>query len=104
MGDVTTAIDRADLSADALEGVVRVLAEEGIEVLEAPVEEDTDTRLPDLAAEADGARRAGTSDLVRIYRREIGRMPLLSAEDEVKLAKAIEAGLYAEEKLTGGYP
>ena len=102
LGDVTTAIDRAELSADALDGVVRVLAEEGIDVLETPVEEEPDTRLPDL--ESDSARRAGTSDLVRIYLREIGRVPLLTAEDEVELAKAIEAGLYAEEKLNGGFP
>jgi RNA polymerase primary sigma factor len=103
MGDVTTAIDRADLSADALDGVVRVLADEGIEVLEAPAEEEPDTRLPDV--ESDGGRRVGTTnDLVRIYLREIGRVPLLTAEDEVELAKAIEAGLYAEEKLSGGYP
>ena len=32
MGDVTAAIDRADLSADTLDAVVRVLADEGIEV------------------------------------------------------------------------
>ena len=104
MGDVTTAIDRADLSADALDGVIRVLADEGIEVLEAPAEaeEDTDTRLAEV--DSDSARRAGTSDLVRIYLREIGRVPLLTAEDEVELAKAIEAGLFAEEKLNGGFP
>ena len=102
MGDVTSAIDRADLSADTLDAVVRVLADEGIEVTESPVEEEPDTRLPDFDTES--ARRAGTSDLVRIYLREIGRVPLLTAEDEVELAKAIEAGLYAEEKLNGGYP
>ena len=100
MGDVTTAFDRAELTADALDGLMRTLADEGIEVLEAPIEEDTDIRLPDT----EGARRAGTSDLVRIYLREIGRVPLLTAEDEVELAKAIEAGLYAEEKLNGGFP
>jgi RNA polymerase primary sigma factor len=102
MGDVTSAIDRADLSADTLDAVVRVLADEGIEVTESPAEEEPDTRLPDFDSES--ARRAGTSDLVRIYLREIGRVPLLTAEDEVELAKAIEAGLYAEEKLNGGYP
>ena len=102
MGDVTSAIDRADLSGDALDAVVRVLADEGIEVTESPAEEEPDTRLPDFDTES--ARRAGTSDLVRIYLREIGRVPLLTAEDEVELAKAIEAGLYAEEKLNGGYP
>src|SRR5215469_1057373 len=101
MGDVTTTFDRAELTADALDGLMRRLADEGIEVvevLEAPLEEDA--REP----ESDGARRAGTSDLVRIYLREIGRVPLLTAEDEVELAKAIEAGLFAEEKLHGGFP
>ncbi len=102
MGDVTTAFDRAELTPDALDGFMRTLADEGIEVLEAAVEEDTDTRLTDL--EAGGDRRAGTSDLVRIYLREIGRVPLLTAEDEVELAKTIEAGLFADEKLNGGYP
>jgi RNA polymerase primary sigma factor len=47
MGDVTTAIDRAELTGDALDGVVRVLADEGIEVLDAQVEEEPDTKLPD---------------------------------------------------------
>jgi RNA polymerase primary sigma factor len=101
MGDVTTAIDRAELTADALDGVVRVLSDEGIEVLDTPAEEESDTKLPDI--DADTARRAGTSDLVRIYLREIGRVPLLTAEDEVELAKSIEAGLYAEEKLNSGF-
>ncbi len=40
-----------------------------------------------------------TTDLVRIYLTEIGRVALLNAEQEVDLAKRIEAGLYAEEKL-----
>ncbi|MGH3280915.1 MAG: sigma-70 factor domain-containing protein, partial [Trebonia sp.] len=101
MGDVTTAIDRAELTGDALDGVVRVLADEGIEVLDAAVDEERDTKLAE--AGADTARRAGTSDLVRIYLREIGRVPLLTAEGEVELAKSIEAGLYAEEKLTSGF-
>ena len=48
------------------------------------------------------ARSAVTGDLVRIYLREIGRVPLLTAHDEVELAKAIEAGLFAEEKIQGG--
>ena len=67
MGDVTTAFDRAELTADTLDGLMRTLADEGIEVLEAPIEEDTDTRLAD--PEADGARRAGTSDLVALEQR-----------------------------------
>ncbi|QMV23564.1 sigma-70 family RNA polymerase sigma factor [Streptomyces sp. SCUT-3] len=41
-----------------------------------------------------------SSDLFRQYLREIGRIPLLSAEEEVELARRVEAGLLAEEKLT----
>jgi RNA polymerase primary sigma factor len=95
MAELTTTFDRCELPADAVEGVLRLLADEGVEIIEAP-QEDQD----DLRREAqDGARRAVTGDLVRIYLREIGRVPLLTAQDEVTLAKSIEAGLFAEEKL-----
>ncbi|MBU7596550.1 sigma-70 family RNA polymerase sigma factor [Streptomyces sp. P38-E01] len=43
-----------------------------------------------------------SADLLRQYLREIGRIPLLSAEEEVELAKRVEAGLFAEERLRGG--
>ncbi len=41
-----------------------------------------------------------TTDPVRQYLREIGRVPLLTAEQEVELAKRIEAGVFAAEKLS----
>jgi len=111
MGDVTAAIDRVELTPDALDGVLRILADEGIEVAEAaPGAEDdvTDAHVPDVTEAAEvtdiRGRTAQTNDLVRIYLREIGRVPLLTAEDEVELAKTIEAGLFADEKLGGGYP
>ncbi|MEU9589509.1 RNA polymerase sigma factor [Streptomyces sp. NPDC048193] len=40
-----------------------------------------------------------SADLFRQYLREIGRIPLLSAAEEVDLARRVEAGLFAEEKL-----
>ncbi|MFI9624618.1 sigma-70 family RNA polymerase sigma factor [Streptomyces sp. NPDC052042] len=40
-----------------------------------------------------------SADLFRQYLREIGRIPLLTAADEVELARRIEAGLFAEERL-----
>ncbi|MFD4986428.1 RNA polymerase sigma factor [Streptomyces sp. NPDC058374] len=45
---------------------------------------------------------AAAPDLFRQYLREIGRIPLLSAADEVELARRIEAGVFAAEKLAGG--
>ncbi|MFD8900659.1 RNA polymerase sigma factor [Streptomyces ardesiacus] len=40
-----------------------------------------------------------SSDLFRQYLREIGRIPLLTAAEEVDLARRVEAGLFAEDKL-----
>ncbi|MFF0742481.1 RNA polymerase sigma factor [Streptomyces sp. NPDC004111] len=50
---------------------------------------------PQRAAESAGP----SSDLFRQYLREIGRIPLLTAAEEVELARSVEAGLFAEEKL-----
>jgi RNA polymerase primary sigma factor len=102
MADVASALDRHELSPDALGEVVRMLGDEGIELLDAPQEEEVEE--PRRGGATDLGRPAATSDLVRIYLREIGRVPLLTAEDEVELAKSIEAGLFADEKLRGSSP
>ena len=80
---------------------MRLLTDEGVEIVDPPAGEPADVSRD---VPADTAQRAGTGDLVRIYLREIGRVPLLTAQDEVELAKSIEAGLFAEEKLQGGFP
>ncbi|WP_030249283.1 RNA polymerase sigma factor [Streptomyces violens] len=62
---------------------------------------------PDPAPEPPPERQARpeaggpSSDLFRQYLREIGRIPLLSAAEEVELARRVEAGLFAEAKLAG---
>ncbi|MGN0065724.1 MAG: sigma-70 factor domain-containing protein, partial [Nocardioides sp.] len=43
-----------------------------------------------------------TADPVKDYLKQIGKVPLLNAEMEVELAKRIEAGLFADEKLAKG--
>jgi RNA polymerase primary sigma factor len=99
--DITSALDAADLPADAFDNVVRLLTDEGVEIVDPPAEEPADAPRD---VPPDTSQRAGTGDLVRIYLREIGRVPLLTAQDEVELAKSIEAGLFAEEKVQGGFP
>jgi RNA polymerase primary sigma factor len=59
---------------------------------------DDDEGLPAAQVAAGGA----TADPVRDYLRQIGKVPLLSAGQEVELAKRIEAGLFAGHKLAGG--
>jgi RNA polymerase primary sigma factor len=45
------------------------------------------------------ASAGATADPVKDYLKQIGKVPLLNAEQEVVLAKRIEAGLFAEERL-----
>jgi RNA polymerase primary sigma factor len=85
--EVASALERLDAPPESLDRTVAHLARIGIEVSD-----------PDEAAQPpDGARRSG-SDLVRLYLREIGRVPLLTAEQEVELARAVEVGLYAQRR------
>ncbi len=56
---------------------------------------DDDDDLPAAQILVAGA----TTDPVKDYLKQIGKVPLLNAEQEVELAKRIEAGLFAEEKL-----
>ena len=59
---------------------------------------DDDDDLPAAQVVVAGA----TADPVKDYLKQIGKVPLLNAEQEVDLAKRIEAGLFAEEKLAEG--
>ena len=60
----------------------------------------TTTRIRPSAADLDAQSPA--ADLVRVYLNGIGRTALLTAADEVELAKRIEAGLYASHVLATG--
>ncbi|MFF4997849.1 RNA polymerase sigma factor [Streptomyces flavotricini] len=56
-------------------------------------------QVPAPRRRADTGGAGPSADLFRQYLREIGRIPLLSAAEEVELARRVEAGLFAEEKL-----
>ena len=90
--DVTSAMLAGDLPVEVLETVLQALSTAGVQVVEPP-DDDQGPR------EDPTAQPGPTSDPVRLYLKEIGKVPLLTAELEVDLAKAVEAGLFAAEKL-----
>ena len=76
-------------------------AEPPAEALTEEPEEAAEPAEPAGPAVAGRTETAGPSaDLFRQYLREIGRIPLLTAAEEVDLARKVEAGLFAEEKLS----
>ena len=100
--EVELALAAGDLPPEALDGVLLALQAAGVPVLdpepESPAEEAE--REARERREEDEASKAGpTSDPVRLYLKEIGKVPLLLAAQEVELAKAVEAGLFAVERL-----
>nr|NIV38860.1 sigma-70 family RNA polymerase sigma factor [Anaerolineae bacterium] len=106
--DILTAFPRAEENLEELEDILVILMEAGIEV-GAPKEQegqeegegeepDSTEVVPDQAAYFDTIT---IDDTIGLYLKEIGRVPLLTAEEEVALAKRMEAGKIAQEKLDG---
>jgi RNA polymerase primary sigma factor len=67
------------------------LREQGIEVIEVPGEDLDTPRLP----RDDELLKAPTNDPVRMYLKEIGKVPLLTAAQEVDFAMRIEVGEFS---------
>ncbi|MEV0240672.1 RNA polymerase sigma factor [Streptomyces sp. NPDC050674] len=94
-----------DTEADALSGVPAQSRAahhpESEPEPEEPPAEAIETAEPPEAVVPPARTETGgpSSDLFRQYLREIGRIPLLTAAEEVELARRVEAGLFAEEKL-----
>ncbi|HZM74635.1 MAG TPA: RNA polymerase sigma factor [Candidatus Limnocylindrales bacterium] len=96
-------IDVEDLAAE-LEDVVVDESAELAQAAEADAEAADDFEWDAEESEAlkqarKDAELTASADSVRAYLKQIGKVPLLNAEQEVELAKRIEAGLYASERL-----
>ncbi len=81
------------------------LEEEAAEVVEAEAEseeivwDEEEEESEALRQARKDAEMTASADSVRAYLKQIGKVALLNAEEEVDLAKRIEAGLYAAERL-----
>ncbi|MGH3229184.1 MAG: RNA polymerase sigma factor [Streptosporangiaceae bacterium] len=96
--ELDTEADAEAEGPEAPEARVVKIAPDGGEDEEILVFGDDDDDLPAAQVAVAGA----TADPVKDYLKQIGKVPLLNAEQEVELAKRIEAGLFAEEKLAEG--
>jgi RNA polymerase primary sigma factor len=100
--DLLESLPVEDLSPEQVEEFLSQVEEhlrnEGIEVIEVPGEELAE-EAQRLAAREDEVLKAPTNDPVRMYLKEIGKVPLLTAAQEVDLARRIEAGEFSTELM-----
>src|SRR6476660_2350678 len=87
MSAFTALVQELELDDDELNGLYEQIEERGIELTD-------DCALPDIQEPTyvNSEVAAMTTDSLQLFRNEAGRYPLLTAAEEVELAKAIEAG------------
>jgi RNA polymerase primary sigma factor len=99
--EVRTALDEAGVTPAEAKRVLTAIRRRGVTI---GADSPGAARAATTAVEEDDTddtwdHEVPTTDLVRVYLTDIGRVALLTAEQEVELAKRIEAGLYATEKI-----
>ncbi len=102
IGELTQTLETADLDAPSATALAAEFDEMGIELLE---DDEAERRVAELAEEAERPRKLNlkhetTTDSLQLFLKDVGRVPLLNARQEVELAKKIELGdLEAKRKM-----
>ena len=102
--EISDAFQSMCLSAEQLENVLEYLEIHNVDVLRISDDDDDDILIEDEDVEVENIDLTvpdGVSieDPVRMYLKEIGKVPLLSAEEEIDLAQKMENGAIAHEKI-----
>jgi len=94
--EIMEAIDHIDLSPEQIEKIYEVFEMTGVEIIGDANESETEQEEIDLSV----PEGIAIDDPVRMYLKEIGKVPLLSSEQEISYAQQIEEGsLKAKKKL-----
>jgi RNA polymerase primary sigma factor len=104
LADILEALPEAEEELGQLDDIFVLMQEAGIQVYEDEDEakEQADSPAEEYSSnggEAPDLSRISTNDTVGLYLKEMSQVPLLATEEEVRLAKAIEAGREAHEIL-----
>jgi RNA polymerase primary sigma factor len=93
LDDIADALQEAELSTEKIEEIYAHITDSGVEIVEEKEAEGAEAlTAPQEPAASTADRPVATDDSLRMYLRDIGRIPLLSAAEEVSLAKRMERG------------